>query len=69
MENITFNGYHLPTLARAARENGRPIDDVLAELIWRISCNESLPRPIAVAFMAEAGYIAWQGFPLTRTQQ
>lgn len=64
MQNITFNGYHLPTLAKIARELGRPTDDQLAGIIWRLS--NSVPVEVATDFMEQAGYEPFKGFPLRR---
>ena len=66
MQDITFNGYHLPTLARLAREFGSPTNDGLAEFLWRLSNSASLPVEIAVDFMEAAGYEPFKGFPLRR---
>lgn len=66
MQNITFNGFHLPTVAKTARELGSPTDSDLAALIWRLSNAASLPVEIATDFMREAGYEPFKGFPLQR---
>ncbi len=66
MQDITFNGYHLPTIAQLAKELGSPINGAFAELIWHLSNRDTLPYTIAVEFMEEAGYVAFQGFPLVR---
>ena len=66
MQNITYNGYHLPTLAKLAHETGNPTGDALAEIIWRLSNRETLPYRIAEEFMLEAGYVPFVGFPLQR---
>ena len=66
LPNITFDGYHLPTVARLAQELGRPTNDGLAEFIWRLSNSASLPVEIAVDFMEAAGYEPFKGFPLRR---
>lgn len=66
MQNLTFNGYHLPTLARLARELHRPIDNAFAEFVWRLSNTPTLPVEHATAFMEEAGYEPFKGFPLQR---
>jgi hypothetical protein len=65
MEQITFNGYHLPTLAKLARDLGRPTCDAFAEFIWHFTSSEhGLPVPLAKQFMAAAGYKPFVGLPL-----
>jgi len=66
MKEVTFNGFHLPTLARLAHHLGCPIDDSFAEFIWRLSNYDSLPGTVAAEFMKEAGYSPFRGFPLVR---
>jgi hypothetical protein len=66
MQNVTFNGYHLPTIAKLAKELGSPKDDLLANFIWRLSNSQSLPVNVATDLMEEAGYVAFSGFPLKR---
>lgn len=66
LQNITYNGYHLPTLARLARELNRPTQDDFAEFLWRLHNSPSLPVEIATRFMEEAGYEPFKGFPLQR---
>jgi len=61
---ITYNGYHLPTLAKIARELGRPTDDKLADIIWHLS--NAVPVEVATDFMEQAGYEPFKGFPLRR---
>jgi hypothetical protein len=62
--NITANGYHLPTLARIARESNRPEQGPIAVILWTLSNN--LPAPLAQDLMADAGYECWVGYPLMR---
>ena len=66
MQNITFDGYHLPTLVRLAKELGSPTNDGLAEVIWRLSNRNTMPLKVACDFMSEAGYLPFMGFPLMR---
>jgi len=66
LPDVTFNNYHLPTLARLARELGSPTHDGLAEFLWRLSNSASLPVEIAVDFMEAAGYEPFKGFPLRK---
>ena len=66
MKDITFDGYHLPTLAKVARAAGKPTVGPLAGLIWELSNRDSLPSMIALEFMVEAGYQPFQGYPLKR---
>jgi hypothetical protein len=61
MEQITFNGYHLPTLSKVAREIGRPICDAFAEFIWQLTSSDVR---LAKEFMAAAGYKPFVGPPL-----
>jgi hypothetical protein len=69
MQNITFDGYHLPTLAKLARELGSPTNDALAEFFWTTSNRATLPQPIASEWMREAGYVPFVGFPLKRSNE
>jgi hypothetical protein len=64
MQNVTFDGYNLPTLARATRALECPTDGGIAWLVWRISNSDRLPAAIADEFMREAGYVPFQGYPL-----
>ena len=64
--NTMYNGYHLRTLARLARELDSPINDAFAEFIWRLSNRVTLPPETARAFMDACGYQAFAGFPLKR---
>jgi hypothetical protein len=66
MQNVIFNGYHLPTLAKLCKELGSPSDGALAEFVWRLSNVDTLPVKIGYEFMAEAGYVPYVGFPLLR---
>ncbi len=63
--NFTFNGYHLPTIARLCKELGSPREGDLAEFVWRLSNAAALPVGIAQEFMRAAGYEPFQGYPLT----
>lgn len=62
--NVTYNGLHLPTVARVAREMNSPTDTAFAEYLWRLSNASSLPIDIARRFMRAAGYEPFVGFPL-----
>jgi hypothetical protein len=64
--NVTFDGYHLATLSKLARQLGSPTGDAFAEFIWRLHNRSTLPVEIAVDFMEAAGYQPFQGFPLKR---
>lgn len=66
MNNVTFNGYHLPTVARIARELHSPVDGELAWFVWRLSTANSLPYQTANEFLKAAGYLPFQGYPLKR---
>lgn len=64
MRDVTFDGYHLPTLAKLAWKLDKPTDDKFAEFIWRLSNTPTLPVEIATEFMEAAGYVPFAGFPL-----
>jgi hypothetical protein len=66
--DVTFSGYHLPTVARLAREQGSPELGDLAWQIWKISTADALPVEMALRFMWAAGYKAFVGYPLQRTE-
>jgi ribonuclease HI len=63
--NLTFDGYHLPTIARLCKELGSPTQGQLAEFVWRLSNFAALPFAVAEEFMRSAGYIPFKGYPLT----
>ncbi len=63
--NLTFNGYHLPTVSRLCKELGSPREGDLAEFIWRLSTSAALPVSVAQEFMRSAGYEPFRGYPLT----
>ncbi len=65
--NLTFNGYHLPTVARLCQELGSPTEGALAEFVWRLSNSDSLSIAAAQEFMRSAGYVPFKGYPLTNT--
>lgn len=62
--DLSYNGLHLPTLARLAREMNSPTDTDFAEYLWRLSNASSLPVEVAQRFMRAAGYEPFVGFPL-----
>ncbi len=64
--DLTFNGYHLPTLARVIKEMGSPTEGYAACLIWNLTNMASLPVPYAEELARAAGYEPFQGYPLTR---
>ena len=66
MQDITFDGYHLPTLAKIARAIGRPTTGAFASLMWELSNRATLPSTLAVELMVTAGYQPFQGYPLKR---
>lgn len=66
MRNLTFEGYHLPTVARIARDLGSPTGDRFAEFLWRLHNSPALPVEVAQEFMREAGYEPFKGFPLLK---
>lgn len=66
MRDITFNGWHLPTLAKATKLAGSPTEGGLAHLVWNLSNYTGLPLDDAREFMEEAGYLSFAGYPLTR---
>ncbi len=66
--DVTVNGYHLPTLARLARELDRPERGEVAWIIWRISSSATLPAYIEKLFMEAAGYRPFAGYPLQRAE-
>jgi hypothetical protein len=66
LQNVTFNGYHLPTLAKLARELGSPTNNGFAEFLWRLHNSNALPVELSTSLMEEAGYEAFKGFPLQR---
>lgn len=65
LDQVTVNGYHLPTLARLCRALDRPTKDGLAALVWRLSYTIT-PVSLAADFMRACGYVPFEGFPLTR---
>ena len=62
--NVSYNGIHLPTLARLARDLNHPTTDRFAEYVWRLSNVPTLPGDYAARFMRAAGYEPFVGFPL-----
>ena len=66
MENITINGYHLPTLAKLVKELGSPSTGKLASIVWDISTRASLPYAYGESFMIACGYKPYRGYPLTK---
>jgi hypothetical protein len=67
--DVTVNGYHLPTIARLARDLDSPITGDVAAKVWNLSTSSALPAPVAERFMAAAGYEAFKGYPLQRVRQ
>jgi hypothetical protein len=66
MNDITYNGYHLPTLVRMA--NNIPqlrYDTHFTGLLWDIS--NHVPYDIGKALLIESGFKPFVGFPLQRT--
>jgi len=66
MTEITFDGYHLPTLAKVCRELNSPSDGALAEFVWRLSNSPAMPIMLAAEFLRSAGYVPFKGYPLQR---
>ena len=66
LPNVSYNGYHLPTLARCCRDLGSPTQGELAEFIWRLGTRETFPVVLAQNFMRACGYQPSKGFPLQR---
>jgi len=61
---VCYNGVHLPTLARLARDLNHPPTGSFAEYLWRLSNAPTLPVDYAARFMRAAGYEPFVGFPL-----
>jgi hypothetical protein len=68
MQDATFNGLHLPTVARIAREMGSPIKGSFAAFLWSLSNRETLPVELATDLMKEAGYKPFCGYPLVKAK-
>ena len=66
MQDILFDGYHLPTLAKIARAIGKPTEGAFANLLWEPSNRDSLPAILAMELMVAAGYRPFHGYPLKR---
>lgn len=64
--DLTFNGYHLPTIARLCQEFGSPTEGALAEFVWRLSNSDALPAAAVQEFMRSAGYEPFKGYPLAK---
>ena len=64
MQDISFNGWHLPTLARLARELGNPTRGQFAAFLWDLSNKPTFPVELATDLMQEAGYEPFKGYPL-----
>jgi hypothetical protein len=66
MKDVMFNGYHLPTVVRLAREAGIEPDSQFAWVLWRLSNAETLPVELAKEMMIQAGFVPFAGYPLVR---
>src|SRR2546423_7436207 len=64
--DTTFQGYHLPTLAKLCKELNSPTEGELAAFVWRLSNMSTLPSTVAEEFLRSAGYKPFTGYPLTR---
>jgi len=66
MNDITVNGYHLPTLAKLAKNLDSPTHGELAHFLWRFSNSGCVPSSIAAEMLRAAGYKPFEGYPLKR---
>lgn len=67
--DVTVNGYHLPTIARLARDLDSPTTGDVAAKVWGLSTMNILPAALAERFMLAAGYEPFKGYPLQRVDQ